>query len=295
MSRNRILILDGSNLAYRAYHSMKNMRFKGQQTGMQWGFLNILAGMLNRYKNIKSIHVCWDSKGSNPTRVGLLPEYRVRDKTRLDFDAEGFEFQKKYTMKLLHSLGIPQLIAPQCEADDFIYELVRRGVTKTKRIITIASGDKDFRQLVDDRVNIHDEKHGYITTLNFVKLFGVEPYQYADFLCLLGDSSDKIPGVKGIGEVTAKKILNEYPTVPIFLNKQPMHKMADAIRKTYPLNRQLINLPYFSQTYGRQKLIYYKDQRKPKFDIDKYFKICAKFGINKFKERKFIDKIPYAE
>lgn len=295
MSKKRILILDGSNLAYRAYHSMKRMSYKGKGTGIQWGFLNILAGMLNRY-NAKSIHVCWDSKGSNPLRVGLLPSYRQRDenKKRIDFNIEDFAYQREGAIKLLHSLGIPQLIEDHIEADDFIYELVRRATLKTNSRIIIGSGDKDFRQLVSDRVGIHDDKKGYITTLNFKKLFGIEPHQYADYLCLLGDSSDKIPGVRGIGEATALKMLQKYPNVPAFLNANPMDKMSDKIRAVYQINKQLINLPYFSQIHGPQKLHYYKGQRKPNFNIDEYYKLCSIFGINKFKENKFIDLIPYA-
>lgn len=288
------MILDGSNLAYRAYHSMKRMSYQGKGTAIQWGFLNILSGMLNRY-NAKSIHVCWDSNGSNPLRVGLLPSYRQREenKKRVDFDIEDFMYQRNSLIKLLYSLGIPQLIKDQVEADDFIYELVRRSMLKTKSRIIIGSGDKDFRQLVNDRVGIHDEKKGYITTLNFKKLFGVEPHQYADYLCLLGDSSDKIPGVRGIGEVTAVKILQKYPNVPAFMDANPMDKMTDKIRAVYQINKQLINLPYFSQIHGPQKLYYYKDQRRPKFNIDKYFELCSIFGINKFKESRFLEKIPY--
>lgn len=293
MSKKKILIIDGSNLAYRAYHSMSRMSYKGQGTAIQWGFLNILSGLLNRY-NIGSIRVCWDGKGSNPKRLEVLPTYRQRqeDKKRLDFDAEEFFRQREATREILYTLGIPQLVSDYVEADDYIYHLAMKAYKNSKKQILIASGDKDFRQLVNNRIGIHDEKHGYITPYNFKKLFKIEPHQYADYLCLLGDSSDKIPGVRGVGEVTACKLLTQHGTIANYLASNPKDRLADPIREIYPINRYLINLAYFVEKTGSPKVEYYKAAKKPQKNIDDYFEICSIFGINKFKTLKFVNQIP---
>lgn len=290
MSRKKILVVDGSNISYRAYHAMARMSYKGQGTAIQWGFLNILGAHLGSFKPDQVV-VCWD-QGNNPKRVEVLPTYRMRDKDRVDFDAEDFHRQKEALQELLYHLGIPQLTAPQCEADDFIYEVTRRVVQKTKMNVIIVSGDKDFRQLVSNRVFIQDDKIGLITPINFKKNFGIEPQQYADYLCLLGDSSDKIPGVKGIGDKTAIKILNEMHTVPIYLKEVPTSKWCEPIKEIYYRNRQLINLQYFGELHGPHPLVYYKDEKKPKKNITEYKRLCAKFGINKFQETRFINSVP---
>lgn len=290
MSRKKILVVDGSNLSYRAYHAMARMKYNGQSVAIQWGFLNILGAHLGSFKPDQVV-VCWDTT-SNKNRLAILPEYRVRDKDRINFDADDFNRQREELKKMLNYLGIPQLQGPACEADDFIYEVTRRVINKTKMNVIIVSGDKDFRQLVSNRVFIQDDKIGLITPINFKKTFGIEPSQYADYLCLLGDSSDKIPGVKGIGEKTALKILNEAPNVPNYLLRTPTPKFAEAIKEVYERNRSLINLPYFHELYGPHPLIWYRDEKKPKKRIKKYIKKCIKFGINKFKTEEFINSVP---
>lgn len=289
MKKSKILIIDGSHSAHRSFYKMANMSYQGQSTSITWGFLNILGALLGRFKPSR-VYVCWDH-GSNPKRLELLPTYRQREK-RIDFDAEDYHRQLSSLRDMLNYLGIPQLYAPGAEADDYIFELTRRVLTKTSHRVIISSGDKDFRQLVNDRVFINDNNKGLITPLNFKALFGLQPEQYADYLCLVGDDSDKIPGIKGIGDKTAIKILTQHFNVPLFLKNQPMDKFAEPIRKLYPLNRQLINLQYFHEVHGPQKLTYFKGQRKPDKNILEYKKLCTKFGINKFKESEFLNQLP---
>lgn len=265
------------------------MQYKGQSTSITWGFLNILGGLLGRFKP-RRVYVCWDH-GRHPKRLELLPTYKAREK-RIDFDAEDYHKQLASLRDLLYYLGIPQLYANDTEADDYIYELTRRILTKTKKKAIICSGDKDFRQLVNDRIFIFDDKRGLITPLNFKKAFSINPEQYADYLCLIGDDSDKVPGVRGIGEKTAIKILEKHINVPLYIKAQPLDKFIPAIKEIYYLNRQLINLQYFHEIYGPQKLTYYRGQRKPQLNVLEYKKLCAKFGINKFVKDEFLNQLP---
>lgn len=286
----KILIIDGTNWAHRSYHAMARMQFAGRNVAAIWGFLNILAGNISKH-NPDKIFVCWDHS-VNPHRVKLLPGYKKRE-PKLGFDRDDFQSQLKYLRIMLKALGIPQLYAKYSEADDFIYCLVKKYKGKRKNKIIICSGDKDFRQLVSDRVLIQDENKGLISPLNFKKLFGIAPWQYSDYLSLMGDNSDKIPGVPGFGEVTTMKFLEDFGCVRSYLAQpERKHKKHDAIVKTYSINNRLINLEHFDTCYGPFPLIYYKGLKKPKDYLDKYLKLCKKFGIKKFITQKFLAQIP---
>lgn len=285
----KVLIIDGTNWAHRSYHAMARMQYKGKNVAAIWGFLNILDGNVRRHKPDK-IFICWDHS-VNPHRVKLLPGYKKRE-PKLGFDREDFQRQLRYIRMMVKYLGIPQLYAKYSEADDFIFCLVKKHRVKRKNKIVVGSGDKDFRQLVSDRILIEDENKGLISPINFKKLFGIEPYQYSDYLCLIGDNSDKIPGVPGFGEVTTMKFLKDYGTVKGYLqdtnNRHPKHEQ---IVSTYSINNRLINLEHFDMVYGPFPLKYYKDLKKPIPKPNKYLKLCQKFGINKFATHKFLSQI----
>lgn len=285
---NKIFISDGNNWAHRSFHAMKNLSYAGKPSGGIFGFLNILGGNVSKFKP-KKIFVCWDD-GRNKHRMKLLPNYKNRVQ-KLDMDYENFHSQKEVIQKLMYYLGIPQLVYPNREADDFIYSLVKKHSKDPNNRIVIGSGDKDFRQLVTNRIIIHDENKGLITPLNFRKLFNLLPYQYADYLSLCGDDSDKIPGVPGFGEKTTLDFLHTYGSVKGYLNQPIKIKKDELLRSTYSINNRLINLEHFDMVYGPFKLRYFKDNKKPKPNIEKYKKLCAKYGIKKFTTKEYLAKI----
>lgn len=288
--RKVIIIIDGNHCCHRAYHAMARMSYKGRGTGVVFGFLQIMFGATERFSPDKVI-ACFDG-GRHKERLNILPTYKQRE-NRVDLDYEDFDRQRKGVMKMLYRLGIPQLRANGQEADDFIYTLVNKYEAKGWKVI-IVSGDKDFRQLVSRRVWIYDNNKGVITPLNFVKNFEIRPEQYADFLCLDGDTSDKIPGVPGIGPKTAIKFLTQHGSIQNYIGdgKNSRDNKYAIIRDTYHRNRVLINLRVFDQLFGPQELTYYKDKSKPKPNVDKYLTLCSKFGIKKFTEQKYLDTLP---
>lgn len=284
---NKILVIDGNNIAHRALHAMGGMQFGGRPTGVIFGFLNVLGSNISQFKP-KKVYICWDGS-SNKQRLNLLLGYRRRD-PKIGVDREALERQMNTLRIMMKSLGIPQLHAPYHEADDFIYGLTRKHEGEN---LIITSGDKDFRQLVTKKVWVFDERKGLITPLNFKRLFNLEPEQYADYLCLDGDESDKIPGCPGVGPVTALKILHEYGSVENYLATAPNgNDKYDGIDRVFPINRTLINLSAFEEAFGKIELQYYKGLEKPKKRIEKYIALCKKYGINKWRTPEFINKIP---
>lgn len=286
----KILIIDGNNWAHRSYHAMERMEYKGVKTGGIWGFFNILAGNIGKHKPDK-IFVCWDD-GRNPNRMKLLPGYKKRE-PKLGFDREDFQKQMKAIKRMVKLLGIAQLWDKNSEADDFIYALVKKYSAKRKNKIIVASGDKDFRQLVTDRVLISDEKWGLISPLNFKRLFNIDPCQYSDYLSLMGDNSDKIPGVKGYGEKTTLKFLEQYGSMKGYLQSNPEQSLKhSALCITYSINNRLINLKHFDMVFGPIPITYYKGLKKPKLKKKKYLELCSKYGIRKFATAQFFQRLP---
>lgn len=280
----RVIVIDGQNWAHRAFHAQSNLTFNGKKIGLIYGFINMLQATLSKYPAPYKVFVCFDH-GRNQHRLDLLPDYKKRE-PKITFDRESFEEQIRGLRKILLTMGIPVLYDKMTEADDLIAEVVYKYQDKYK--VIIASGDKDFRQLVTSRVTIQDEKYGRITPKNFVKHFQILPEQYADFLVLWGDSSDKIPGVTGVGEKTAIKILNEYGTIERWIADTPdtiKTRQALAIKD---LNRKLINLRVFRDTFGPQEIVYFKGMKKPKFNLEKYTKLCKLYGLKKYRTEEFI-------
>lgn len=291
---SKIFIADGNNWLHRSFHAMGGMSYKGSGTGAIFGFLNVLGGNVNKFKP-KKIYIPWDD-GRNKHRLELLPNYKNREQ-KLGMDYEDLHRQKRAIQRILTSLGIPQLMYPGREADDFIFSLVKKELGKgNKRTIIIGSGDKDFRQLVQQRVWVADENKGLITPLNFKKLFTISPDQYSNYLSLIGDDSDKIPGVPGFGEKTALKFLATHYDARQYLkhckeSPKDKHSKHEQLIEIWRRNRLLIDLPDFDMEFGPFKLRFLKDNKKPKKNPEKFLALMDKYGIKKFATQKFIDSI----
>lgn len=289
--RKKVLIIDGQNWAHRAFHAQGNLTFNGKKMGLIYGFINMLQSTLTRFPTPKAVYVCFDH-GRNQHRLDILPDYKNRPK-KLDFDRESFEEQINAVRKILYYMGITCLYNKMTEADDYIAQLVADNENKYN--VVICSGDKDFRQLVSKRVTIFDEKYGRITPLNFEKLFGIQPSQYADFLMMMGDASDHIPGITGVGEKTAIKMLLEWGSMKNFNDNCKLDTLKLRQSKDiYERNRTLIDLRYFLEKHGPQELHFYKDKKKPKFNSEKYVKMCVKYGIKKFRTEEFIQSFQHS-
>ncbi|MCK6511501.1 DNA polymerase I [Myxococcota bacterium] len=214
MTRKRRFLLDGSALVYRAHFAfIKNplLNSRGENTSAVFGYINILLSLLDR-ESPEEIAVIFDSAA--PTfRHQLFPDYKATREKMPDEMAEQLPIIRYITT----SLGIKVLHQSGVEADDIIGTLAVRGEAEGRDVL-IVSGDKDFAQLVTEHIHIYDPgrggKHGKdperIAPPQVLEKYGVPPTEIVDYMALLGDHSDNVPGVKGIGEVTAKKLIAEY-------------------------------------------------------------------------------------
>ena len=200
------ILVDGSYYLFRTYHALPKtmMTTQGLMTNAIRGTLNALLKLMRRY-HPTHMAVCFDTK--SPTfRHALSPEYKAN---RPKMDAELAE-QIPYIHRLVRALGIPLLRIEGAEADDIIGTLTQRAVAEGHHVV-ISTGDKDMAQLVNDCVILEDSFTGKITDVQgVIDKFGVKPIQMVDYLTLMGDASDGIKGVPGIGKKTAEKLLNEY-------------------------------------------------------------------------------------
>nr|MBP6496968.1 DNA polymerase I [Psychrobacter sp.] len=194
---------------FRTYHALpKTMQnSQGLVTNAIRGTLNALLKLMRRYYPTH-MAVCFDTK--SPTfRHAMSEEYKAN---RPKMDVELAE-QIPYIHSLVVALGIPLLRIEGAEADDIIGTLAHRAVAEGHHVV-ISTGDKDMMQLINDCVILEDSFTGKVTdSAGVVEKFGINPNQMIDFLTLMGDSSDGIKGVPGIGKKTAKDLLNEYGNI----------------------------------------------------------------------------------
>ncbi|WP_201588012.1 DNA polymerase I [Psychrobacter jeotgali] len=207
------ILVDGSYYLFRTYHALpKTMQnTQGLTTNAIRGTLNALLKVMRRY-HPTHMAVCFDTK--SPTfRHAMSADYKA---ARPPIDPELIE-QIPYIHHLVAALGIPLLRIEGAEADDIIGTLAYRAVEKGHHVV-ISTGDKDMMQLVNDSVILEDSFTGKVTDSQaVVDKFGIEPSQMIDFLTLMGDSSDGIKGVPGIGKKTAKDLLNKYGNIETML------------------------------------------------------------------------------
>ena len=203
------ILVDGSYYLFRTYHALpKTMQnSQGLITNAIRGTLNALLKLMRRY-HPTHMAVCFDTK--SPTfRHAMSEDYKAN---RPKMDVELAE-QIPYIHSLVAALGIPLLRIEGAEADDIIGTLAHRAVAEGHHVV-ISTGDKDMMQLINDCVILEDSFTGKITdSAGVVEKFGINPEQMIDFLTLMGDSSDGIKGVPGIGKKTAKDLLNEYGNI----------------------------------------------------------------------------------
>lgn len=276
-NKSKTLIIDGNNLIHRCYHQFKSMRTtKGTLTSIIFGTPYVLRSLIVTHRPTR-VCVVFDGSRSK-RRLEILPGYKDRVR-RDDFDSNNFYEQKETTQKLLKYLGLDVFIHPTEEADDIIYLLARKHSRKGP--VVIVSADKDFDQLINKRISIwNPHKKERITHQNCLKLKGYTPEQCVDYLSLLGDKSDCIPGYKGVGEKTALKFLNEVGSIYNFLNNKSIKFRIDreVLAELYKINRELIDIKYFV----RKNRIKLKDTNitRGKFNEKEVRFICADYEIN---------------
>ncbi len=205
MSARKLILVDGSGYLYRAFHALPPLsNSKGQPTGAVLGVLNMLNKMVKE-ESPDRIAVVFDAPGRT-FRDDLFEQYKAHRPPMPD----DMRSQVQPLYDTVAAMGLPLLRVPGVEADDVIGTLAKQGAAAGFEVL-ISTGDKDMAQLVGPQV-------GLINTMSNTRLdrdgvkakFDVFPEQIIDYLALVGDSSDNIPGITGVGPKTAAKWLNQY-------------------------------------------------------------------------------------
>jgi DNA polymerase I len=278
------LVVDARNLLWRSTAAMLELSTDRHHTGGAYGFLNTLLRVHSEYPG--DTIVDWEGVGTN-FRYKLYPAYKTREETG---DREDFlkivKHQEKMLRKLLKLMGVPQYKGVECECDDVIGALVSHKLKKAG--VTIYSMDSDLRQLVNKRVKIlsatwkgedvvYDEE-------KVIARHGVGPKKIADLKALMGDASDTIPGVKGVGEKTAVILVKAYGDVESVL------KAARAGTSDWPTTERFRKL-----VADTKELMMFKQLTTIRRDVKlKVVRPCAnkKKLLLKLKEYQFRSLIP---
>jgi DNA polymerase-1 len=210
--RATVLLVDGNNLYYRSFFALPPLANRaGLPTNAVLGFANVLRKILSDEKPSLAA-VAFDAPGRT-FRHERFPAYKANRPPTPD----DLKQQIPYTRKLCEVLGLPILEIPGIEADDLIGTLARKAVESGYRVYVVSS-DKDLLQLVTDDVTvIHPVKYERLDPEGVRRKFGVAPRQVPDVLALMGDSIDNVPGVPGIGEKGAAKLVNEWGSLDSLL------------------------------------------------------------------------------
>lgn len=212
--RENLTIIDGKSVFYRGYYAMGHLSLPdGTPTGGVFGFATMLIEIIEKLQP-EYIAVAWDKSKTNiRRRREIYPDYKANRKPA----PPDFYAQIPYLMELLEAFHIPLYEFDDYEADDIIGTLARKAQAAGVRA-EIISGDLDMLQIVDEHIKMYQLKRGFSDVQQFdipaiEKKYGLKKAQFLDLKALKGDSSDNIPGVPGIGEKGAVKLLQEYGTL----------------------------------------------------------------------------------
>ena len=245
--RKTIYLLDGSSYIHRAYHAIRNLQnAKGFPTNAIFGFTKMILKLLSD-KKPDYLAIVFDMKG--PTfRHEIYEAYKANRPPM----PEDMVVQQPFIRKVVKNLGIAMLEESGFEADDIIGTLARAGESKGFNVVVI-SGDKDFRQLIGPRISMWDTMKDKVTDYDSLKaVYGFEPEKFIDVMGLSGDSSDNIPGVRGVGEKTAVSLVQEFGSFEgVFENlgdikKKKLKETLGVSRDVALLSRKLVTIDCFA-------------------------------------------------
>lgn len=233
----KLFLVDASNMFFRAYFAIPHMNAKdGLPTNALYGFLSMSVKLLRDLKPDYLVY-CFDRKEPS-FRNELYPEYKA-NRTEMPEDLVP---QMEYIKKIPELLGIKCIEKSGLEADDLIGILAKQAEKEEAIEVVIVSGDKDFAQLVNSKVSLYDSMKDKSFKEEDVKAkWGVKPSQFIDYLALVGDSSDNIPGVRGVGPKTAEKLLKQYNDLDEIYKNLEVIK-PDGLKKKLTENKEMAYL-----------------------------------------------------
>ncbi|MFH1239364.1 MAG: DNA polymerase I, partial [bacterium] len=274
MPQPKFYIIDGNAYIHRAYHAIPPLTdSKGRPINAVYGFTRMLLKIL-RQENPDYIAVCFDS----PQPTFRHQEFAAYKATRKETDAELKE-QFPLTKQVVEAFNITSFAIGGYEADDIIATLVEKSKSQGMDTV-IVTGDKDILQLVDDSVKVLNEPKGILYDEEKVKeKFGVEPARVTDVMGLAGDTSDNVPGVPGIGEKTAIKLIQRFGSMEELLKntaqvegklKNKLEEFSEQAR----LSKRLVTL--VKDIHLDQEIA---DCRRRDFHRDKLLDILSELGF----------------
>lgn len=239
---NPFILVDGSSYLFRAFHALPPLTSKnGAPTGAIYGVVNMLRRLIKEYKP-ERMAVVFDSKEKN-FRHALFEAYKANRITMPD----ELRQQIEPLHAIIQAMGLPLIMIPGIEADDIIGTLATGA--KQKGLFTlISTGDKDFAQLVDDSIIlINTMSQDILDRERVIEKFGIPPEKIVEYLALIGDSVDNIPGIPKVGPKTAIKWLETYGTLDSIIEKadEIPGKVGEYLREhidDLPLFRQLVTI-----------------------------------------------------
>lgn len=285
-TENPIILIDGSYYLYRAFFALRSRSLtnsKGEPTGAIYGVTNMIRSLLKQYQPTH-IAVVFDAKGGS-FRKTLYPDYKA---TR-DAMPEDLRVQVEPIHTILKAMGLPLLCIDNVEADDVIGTLAKQAEVEGLSVL-ISTGDKDMAQLVSDKVTLINTMDNVILDPHGVEQkYGVPPSKIIDYLALMGDSSDNIPGVPGVGGKIACSLLTEFNSIDdIYNNIDNVATLAirgaKSIQKKLIENEKDARLSYLLATIKTDvALNFSSEQLKPEpANIEKLKQIFEYHGFNRW-------------
>ncbi len=246
MTQKKLILVDGSYYMFRAYHVRQLQQLnnaKGEPTGAIFGVINMLKKLIEEYQP-DYFAIMFDARGKN-FRHQLYPEYKANRPPM----PEDLACQIQPIHNIIDASGIPKLIIDGVEADDVIATLAKQAEAADIKTL-ISTGDKDLAQLVNDHITILNTMQNVtLDRQGVIDKFGIGPELILDYLTLIGDTADNVPGIPKVGPKTAVKWLTEYGDLDnIVENADSIKgKVGESLRQHIPnlaLSKELITLKY---------------------------------------------------
>ncbi len=271
----RLVLIDGSSYLFRAFHALPPLtNAAGEPTGALFGVVNMLRATLKERPD----YVAFVLDASGPTfRDVLYPDYKANRPPM----PEDLRAQVEPMRRIVQALGFPLLCVEGVEADDVIGTLALQGAAQGMDV-TISTSDKDFAQLVRPGVALVNTMSGsrMDSAEAVMEKFGVRPEQIVDFLALMGDTVDNVPGVEKCGPKTAAKWLGEYGTLDAVMGaadgiKGKIGENLRAALPRLPLNRELVTIKTDVALEGGPDTLALRDRH-----VEELRELFARYGFN---------------
>lgn len=268
-----VMLIDGHGLAYRAFYAVPELNAPdGTPTNALVGFFNMVARLKKQWKPT-SISVVFDAPG--PTfRHKMFEEYKAGRKPTPD----EFKVQLPILKDMIVSLGIPVLSKEGVEADDVLGAMAKAMSSRGTSVLVVTS-DKDMLQILEDGVKVVRPGKG-ITTFtswdreSFISEYGFTPERMADYLALVGDSADNVPGIPGVGDKTARNLLSSYGSLEgIYSN---LDSLSPSQRKKFQENSDLVRKSLVLTTLRLDAM---PEEGETSPNREEFLFLCRKMGM----------------